>query len=81
MSTPTTQLSVTPTPAPAHSNGSAAPGFMASLSTLLNSAAMDVAGLGVTGAACWAAATGKSPAVYTPMFTFGGIYLGKKVSS
>jgi hypothetical protein len=51
------------------------------LSNLVQGIALDVAGLGLIGSGIYCAITGKSAAVYTPLFTLGGTYLGLKIGT
>jgi hypothetical protein len=54
---------------------------MKTLSTLIQTVALDLAGLGMLGAGAYCAITGKPATVYTPLFTLGGAYLGLKVGA
>ena len=67
-------LSVTPTPAPAHSTPTG-------ISALVQSIALDVAGVGLLASGVYCVISGKAAAVSVPLFTFGGTYLGYKAAS
>jgi hypothetical protein len=54
---------------------------LATVQTFAQSVALDLAGLGLLAAAAYCAVAGKSAAVYTPMFTLGGTYLGYKLTN
>ena len=67
-------LSVTPTPAPAHSTPTG-------IAAVVQSVALDVAGVGLLASGVYCVIAGKPSAVSVPLFTLGGTYLGYKAAS
>lgn len=76
-----TNVSPIPTPAPSPSTTSNKPTVTTKLSTLVQSIAFDIAGLGCVGGAIYAYLFTKDTAAIAGLTALGGTYLGVKFPS